>query len=237
VENRITQRQRGAGARRPADQTSRSLAGEIRRWAQLVLGLFLYGMASTLMIRSEFGLGPWDAFHVGLHRLTGISVGKISILVGVALVVGTWFIGVRPGPGTLANMVLIGVFIDLLLPIIPPATGWLRPGYHIASILLMGFATGLYIAAGLGKGPRDGTMLGIAERTGWSVRRVRIGIELTVLVLGWALGAKIGLGTVLFALGIGPATQWGLRIFGLLPTQASPGGGGRRDRPADRVEA
>jgi uncharacterized membrane protein YczE len=191
------------------------LARESRRWAQLLLGLFVYGLACALMIRSEFGLGPWDAFHVGLHRLTGMSVGVASIVVGVVIVAGTWFIGVRPGPGTLANMVLIGVFIDLLLPALPSATGWLRPVYHAAGTLLTGFATGLYIAPGLGKGPRDGMMLGIAARTGWSVRRVRTVIELTVLVLGWALGATIGLGTIVFALGSGPATQWGLRVFGV----------------------
>ena len=197
------------GARTP------TLARASRRWAQLVLGLFVYGLACALMIRSEFGLGPWDAFHVGLHRLTGMSVGVASIVVGIAIVGGTWFIGVRPGPGTLANMVLIGVFIDLLMPLLPPAAGWLRPAYHVAGTVLTGLATGLYIAPGLGKGPRDGMMLGIAARTGWPVRRVRTVIELTVLVLGWALGATIGLGTIVFALGIGPATEWGLRLFGV----------------------
>jgi uncharacterized membrane protein YczE len=159
------------------------------------------------MIRSEFGLGPWDAFHVGLHRLTGMSAGVASIVVGIAIVAGTWSIGVRPGAGTLADMVLIGVFIDLLLPALPPATGWLRPAYHAAGTLLTGFATGLCIAPGLGKGPRDGMMLGIAARTGWSVRRVRTAIELTVLALGWTLGGTVGLGTIVFALGIGPATR------------------------------
>lgn len=190
-----------------------TFARESRRWAQLVLGLFVYGLACALMIQSEFGLGPWDAFHVGLHRLTGMSVGAASIVVGLAIVGGTWYIGVRPGPGTLANMVLIGVFIDLLLPLLPPATGWLRPAYHSAGTVLTGLATGLYIAPGLGKGPRDGMMLGIAARTGWPVGRVRTVIELTVLVLGWALGATIGFGTIVFALGIGPATEWGLRLF------------------------
>lgn len=198
-----------AGARTSA------LGRESRRWAQLLLGLFVYGLACALMIRSEFGLGPWDAFHVGLHRLTGLSVGAASIVVGVAIVGGTWLIGVRPGLGMLANMVLIGVFIDLLLPAVPSATGWLRPAYHVAGTVLTGFATGLYIAPGLGEGPRDGMMLGIAARTGWSVRRVRTAIELTVLALGWALGATVGLGTIVFALGIGPATQWGLRLFGV----------------------
>ena len=197
------------------DARKSALSREPRRWALLVLGLFVYGLAVSLMIRSEFGLGPWDAFHVGLHRLTGVSVGVASIVVGVAIVGGTLFVGVRPGPGTVANMILIGVFIDLLLPVLPAASGWLRPVYHVAGMVLTGFATGLYIAPGLGQGPRDGLMLGIAARSGWSVRRVRTGIELTVLAIGWTLGATVGPGTLIFALGIGPATQWGLRLFGV----------------------
>ncbi|HEX7048908.1 MAG TPA: hypothetical protein VF188_01750 [Longimicrobiales bacterium] len=195
-----------------------------RRWIQLIVGLFLYGVAIALMIRSGLGLGPWDAFHVGLHRLTGMTVGVASIVVGLVIIIGTLFIGVRPGPGTLANMVLIGVFIDLLLPLIPAqAGGWLGLAYHVTGIVLTGLATGFYIAPGFGKGPRDGLMLGLAGRTGWSVRRVRTGIEATVLVLGWMMGAKIGIGTILFAAGIGPVTQWGLRLFGVVPEPARVG--------------
>lgn len=196
---------------------------ELRRWAQLVVGLFAFALATTLMIRSGLGLGPWDAFHVGLGRLTGMSVGVASIAVGFAILCGTWTIGVRPGPGTLANMVLIGIFIDVLLPVIPPATGWLALPAHLFGIGLVGMATGLYIAPGLGEGPRDGLMLGLAERTGMTVRRVRTLLEVAVLVLGWAMGATIGIGTILFALGVGPAAQWGLRLFGVEPgTEPAP---------------
>jgi uncharacterized protein len=169
----------------------------------------------VLMIRSGLGLGPWDAFHVGLSRLTGVSVGTASIGVGVAIVGGSLLLGVRPGPGTVANMILIGVFIDLLLPIVPDAAGWGMLPYHLGGIGLLGLATGMYIAAGLGKGPRDGMMLGVSARTGMSVSRVRTGIEATVLVLGWAMGGRVGVGTVLFALAIGPVTQWGLQLFGV----------------------
>lgn len=186
----------------------------LRRWTQLVAGLAGYAIAIVLMIRSGLGLGPWDAFHVGLHRLTGISVGTASVLVGLGIVAGSWFIGVRPGPGTLANMLLIGIFIDLLLPTVPPAPSpSVGYPYHLAGILLTGFATGMYIAPGLGKGPRDGLVLGISDASGWSVRRVRTLIELAVLALGSAMGARVGIGTLLFAFGIGPVTQWSLQHF------------------------
>lgn len=188
------------------------------RWAQLVGGLAVYAVAMALLIRSGLGLGPWDAFHVGVSELTGANLGVVVIGVGLAIVAGSWFIGVRPGPGTVANMLLIGVFIELLLPLTPAATSlWSSLAYHVAGIVLTGIATGLYIAPGLGKGPRDGMMIGVAERTGWPVRRVRTGIELSVLLLGWLMGARLGVGTILFALGVGPATEWGLRVFGAAP--------------------
>ncbi len=187
----------------------------LRAWLQLLVGLFGYGLSITLMIESQLGLGPWDAFHVGIHNKTGISVGMASIVAGLALLIGSWFIGVRPGLGTLANMILIGVFIDVLTPLIPPAHGWAWGlAYYLPGILVCGLSTGFYIAAGLGKGPRDGLMLGVSERTGWPVGRVRTLVELIVLALGWAMGATIGVGTLLFAFGIGPAMQWGLRVCG-----------------------
>lgn len=189
----------------------------LRAWVQLMVGLFGYGLSVALMIDSGLGLGPWDAFHVGLHNLTGMSVGVASIVAGLALLIGTWFIGMRPGPGTIANMIMIGVFIDLLLPWIPAADNWLWGlGYHLSGVLICGLATGFYIGAGLGKGPRDGLMIGLHQRTGWPVRRVRTVIELVVLLLGVAMGGTIGIGTLIFAFGIGPAAQWGLRVCGAL---------------------
>lgn len=192
-----------------------------RAWAQLLTGLLAYGLAVALMIRSNLGLGPWDAFHVGIHMLTGMSVGVASIVVGLIIVAGTTMAGVRPGAGTLANMVLIGVFIDLLLPVVPESSTWLvgLPMF-IAGVVLCGFATGLYIGARLGKGPRDGLMIAISEHTTWPVRRVRTIIELTVLVAGWLMGGAVGLGTILFTVGIGPVTQWGLQLFGFSATGA-----------------
>lgn len=191
------------------------------RSAQLVLGLLVYGFSLALMIRSSLGLGPWDAFHVGLHLMTGITIGTASILAGLVIVAGLLLMGVRPGVGTLANMVFIGVFVDLLLPVVPQAQGWIWPPiYFLSGIGLCGFATGLYIGAGLGKGPRDGLMIGLSQRTGWPVRRVRTLIEISVLAGGWLMGGTVGLGTVIFALLIGPVTQWGLQLFGITSTGA-----------------
>jgi len=188
----------------------------LRRSAMLVGGLFLYGVATALLIRSGLGLGPWDAFHVGVSGLSGLSVGVVIAGVGFVIILGTLLIQVRPGPGTVANMLLIGFFVDLLLPWTPAAAGWaLGLPFHLVGIALTGVATGLYIAAGMGKGPRDGLMIGLSERTGWPVRRVRTGIEITVLAAGWGMGALIGVGTLLFALGAGPAMEWGLKLFGV----------------------
>lgn len=184
------------------------------RWVQLVVGLFGYGAAVALMIRSGLGLGPWDAFHVGIHEITGMTIGTASIVVGFLILIGTYFMGVRIGAGTVANMILIGVFIDLLLPATPAAIDW-RWGlaYYAGGILTAGLATGMYIGAGMGEGPRDGLMMGLSRHTGWPVRRVRTLIEMCVLLLGWLMGGAVGVGTILFTLGIGPSVQWGLEIF------------------------
>ena len=197
---------------------TRVLAG---RWAQLVLGFVLWGAAIALMIRSGLGLGPWDAFHLGLHRLTGVSVGVASIATGLVIVLASLPAGIRPRAGTVANMVLIGVFVDLMLPLVPPATGRLLGfAYYAAALPLIGLGTGVYIAARLGSGPRDGLMLALAVRTGWPVRRVRTLIELSALGAGWAMGGTIGVGTVVYALLAGPAVQWGLKRYGVLPGAA-----------------
>lgn len=186
------------------------------RWAKLIAGLLGFAVGVTGMIRSGIGLGPWDAFHVGLHLQTGMSIGVASIVTGLAIVALSLAIGVRPGPGTVANMVLIGVFIDLLLPVTPPAPSYAwGAAVFLAAIVVCGLATGLYISARLGEGPRDGLMMGVARRTGWPVRRVRTLIELAALGSGWAMGGRVGLGTLLFAFGIGPAAQWGLRLCGV----------------------
>jgi len=196
------------------------------RFGQLILGLFGWGIAIALLIRAELGLGPWDAFHYGLHLQTGITVGTASILAGAVILLVTTRMGLRPGLGTWLNMLLIGVFIDLLLPVVPRASWWpLAVAYFAVAILLTGLASGMYIGAGFGHGPRDGLMVALAVRSGWSVRRIRTLIEATVLVGGWLMGGPVGLGTVAVMATIGPSVQWGLRLFGAMPSER--GGAGR----------
>jgi uncharacterized protein len=210
------------------------LRGSTKQWVRLMVGLFGCGLAVALMIRSRLGLGPWDAFHVGLHRLTGLTVGTVSILVGLVIICGTWFMKVRPGSGTLVNMVMIGVFIDLLLPVVPEAPGpaW-GFAYYFAAIVVFGLATGLYLGAGLGSGPRDGLMIGLSERSGWPVRRVRTLVELAVLAAGWSMGGRVGVGTILFAFTVGPAMQWGMQLGGVLPRRPIVLRGPARPAPSE----
>lgn len=192
----------------------------------------LFGVVIAMMLRSGLGLGPWDAFHAGVSRLTGITIGQASIVVGVVVLAGSMAMGVRPGIGTLANMVLVGVATDLAYPLVPSAAslgGGIVTGilYYVVAIAVGGYATGMYIGARLGAGPRDGLMVGLSSRFEWPVRRVRTCIELAALVAGWGMGARLGLGTVMFMLGIGPATQWGMRRFGLVRADGATVGAAR----------
>lgn len=193
------------------------------RWAQLILGLAGFGLSIPLMIRSGLGLGPWDAFHLGMHRLTGMTVGTATILAGAVIVAGSLFLRIRPGAGTIANMILIGVFTDLMLPWVPEGEGLFTGlGFYIVAIALNGLSTGMYMGARLGNGPRDGMILGISASSGWPFRRVRTLVEMFVLAAGFMMGGTIGIGTVMFALLIGPASQAGLQLFGVLPRKAVP---------------
>ena len=180
----------------------------------LVLGLAAYGLAVALMLRGGRGLGPWDLLHQGLSRVTGLSVGAISALVGLVILAGLARSKAPLGAGTFLNVVGIGAFLDafyLILPAAPnAATGW---AMHAAGVLGVGLGTGLYLAAAMGAGPRDSLMLVVARRTGASVRVVRTAIEVVALALGWALGGTVGLGTLAVAFGVGPAAQLGLRLF------------------------
>jgi uncharacterized membrane protein YczE len=179
----------------------------VRRIAQLVLGLVMFGAGIGLMLRSELGLPPWDVLHQGLARQFGLSVGLWSIIVSVAVLLLWLPLRERYGLGTLLNAVIIGVTIDATAAIVPVAgnrlTAWVM---LLAGILVIGFASGLYIGAQLGPGPRDGLMTGIARR-GPSIRLTRSVIEVTVLLVGWLLGGTFGIGTVIFALTIGPLVQ------------------------------
>jgi uncharacterized membrane protein YczE len=185
-----------------------------KRWFALISGLIIFALGLAFIIQANLGLGPWDVLHQGLSRLTGIPIGAVSIPVGLLIMLAWLPLGQRPGWGTLVNVVLIGVVIDLTLAILPhvedmPIRGLLLAG----GIIVAGVGSGLYLSANIGAGPRDGLMLGLAQRTGWSVRRVRTLLELIALVSGWLLGGAIGIGTVAFAFGIGPVVQVALRVF------------------------
>jgi uncharacterized membrane protein YczE len=174
------------------------------RLPRLLLGLLLCGLGIAGMVRSNLGLGPWDVLHQGLSELSGIPIGTVGILVGF-VVLAIWVpLRERPGLGTVLNVILIGVVIDLTLLWLPePDTLLVRVLFVASGPLLFGVGSGFYIGAGLGAGPRDGVMTGLARR-GLPVGGVRAGIEVTVLVLGWFLGGTVGVGTVLFATTIGP---------------------------------
>lgn len=175
-----------------------------RRLLNLYLGLLLYGTSLALMVSSGLGLGPWDVLHQGLARLIGLRLGWMVIGVGV-LVLLLWIpLRERPGLGTVSNVVVVGLAADAALAVLPePRQLAVRGTFLIAGIVANGVATGMYIGAGLGPGPRDGLMTGLARR-GYSVRLVRTSIELSVLALGWVLGGTVGVGTALYAVGIGP---------------------------------
>jgi uncharacterized membrane protein YczE len=206
------------------------------RWARFMVAMLGFGVSTALMIRSNLGLGPWDSFQVALHLLAGMSVGTATILVGVVIVCVTWSMGVRPGAGTIANMLAIGVFVDLVLPYTPAApNGAAALAYYLVAIVLAGVCSGAYIGTGLGKGPRDGMVMALSARYGWPVSRVRTAIELSVLGAGWALGGPVGVGTVLFSLLIGPAMQWGLRLFRVLPAAPPLRSPATRTRAARRA--
>ena len=176
-----------------------------RRLTQLYLGLVLYGASMALMIRAALGLNPWDVFHQGVAERLGLSFGTVTILVG-ALVLLLWIpLRQRPGIGTISNVIVIGLAVDAALAVLPaPGSLAVRLPMLLGGIVLNGIAGGAYIGAGLGPGPRDGLMTGWVRRTGGSVRVVRTVIEVTVLAVGWLLGGTVGLGTVLYAVSIGP---------------------------------
>lgn len=179
----------------------------IERISRCVIGLALFGVGVALLLRAELGAAPWDVFHSGVSERTGIPVGVVIIATGAALLL-TWIpLRERPGLGTVLNALEIGLVVDLALPLLPePEALWFRILAMLAGIALVGIGSGAYIGAGLGPGPRDGVMTGLARR-GWSIRRARTGIEVGVLVVGVLLGGSIGVGTAVFALGIGPLVQ------------------------------
>jgi uncharacterized membrane protein YczE len=180
----------------------------VRRLPQLLAGLTLYGVSMGLQIRSALGLDPWDVLHQALSNRTGLTFGTVTAIVG-AIVLLCWIpLRQRPGVGTVANIVVIAVAVDVTLALVTqPSSLVARIVLLVAGVVLNGLASATYIGVRLGPGPRDGLMTGFTARTGLSIRLVRTGIELTVLATGWLLGGTVGVGTVVYALAIGPLTQ------------------------------
>lgn len=187
----------------------------VRRFVQLQAGLVLYGVSMAMFIRADLGLDPWDVFHQGLSERTGLRFGWIVIIVG-ASALALWLpLRQRPGIGTVSNVIVIGVAVEGGLALVPaPGPVWARAVMLAAAVTLNGVATGSYIGARLGPGPRDGLMTGLVARfPRLSIRLVRTGIEVVVLATGCLLGGSVGVGTVAYALLIGPLTQVFLPLF------------------------
>lgn len=193
----------------------------VRRLAQLVVGVFVYGFSLSLLVWADLGLDPWDVLHQGLAERLGLSIGTVLVIASV-IVLALWIpLKQRPGVGTVVNAVGVGVAMDLSLAVLPSGPvplGW-RIAAMLAGVALNGIATAVYIGARLGPGPRDGLMTGLNRVTGRSIRLVRTVVELIVLAAGFLLGGTVGIGTVVYALGIGPIAQ----LF--MPLLRVPGGG------------
>ena len=187
----------------------------LKRWAKLFIGLASVGIGVAFTKQANLGLGPWDVLGDGLAQLTGIQLGTASIVIG-AVVMLLWIpMREKPGVGTLTNLLLIGVVMNVALVVIRSAGGFLMQGiWLIAGLLLIGAGSVYYLASQLGAGPRDGLMLGLSRKTGWSVRLTRTTLEVAVLVAGWFLGGAVGVGTVVIALAIGPIIQLMSRMTG-----------------------
>ncbi|WP_405874956.1 YitT family protein [Streptomyces sp. NBC_00005] len=185
-----------------------------RRLIQLYVGLALYGASSALLVEAGLGLEPWGVLHQGLAELTGLTIGVVSIIVGAAVLLLWIPLRQRPGLGTVSNVFVVGIAMDGTLALVPDLHSLaVRIPLLLAGILLNGVATGLYIAARFGPGPRDGLMTGLHRLTGRSIRLMRTAIEIVVVATGFTLGGTVGIGTVLYAVAIGPLAQLFLRMF------------------------
>lgn len=186
------------------------------RLLQLLLGLFLFGIASALMIRAGIGIAPWDVLSQGISARSGLAFGLVTNLVGVGVLLMWWPLRQKPGVGTVLNVLLIGPSAQLGLALLPAAQGLLwQTGLFALGLVLMAIATGLYIGARFGPGPRDGLMTGLHARTGQAIWKVRTLIEAAALATGWWLGGDVGWGTLAFALLIGPLCGLTLPLFDL----------------------
>lgn len=182
------------------------------RWASLVVGLLLFAFGIVLLLESELGLSPWDVLNQGVSEHTSLSFGTANIVIAVFVLVLARVLGARIGPGTVANAILIGLMVDGLLALdavntLSDSSLGARVMFMVAGILIIGIGSGFYISAGLGAGPRDSLMLVAAWRAGVRIGIARVAIEVVVTVIGFALGGTVGIGTLAFAFGIGPAVE------------------------------
>ena len=192
----------------------------VQRSLRLLAGLVLFGIALAALVQADLGLDPWTVFNQGVADRTGLTIGGVTIICSLLLLLVWIPLGQRPGVGTVANALIVGPVLDLGLVVIPaPAHLGAQVGYAVAAILGAAVATGLYVGAGWGPGPRDGLMTGLAAR-GVPIAWARASIELTVLVVGWLLGGTVGVATVLFAATIGPLVRQELRLLSLAPASA-----------------
>ena len=195
-----------------SDQAGRRRRGPrrlTRRLVQLSAGLVLYGITLGLLVRAELGVTPWDVLHQGLARQFGVSIGTVVIVVSLLLLLVWIPLRERPGLGTISNALVVGLVLNATLAVLPPIEAMpLRVLLVLTGVFLNAVATAAYIGVHMGPGPRDGLMTGLVRRTGGSVHVVRTSIEVTVVLIGWLLGGTVGLGTVLYALAIGPLVQF-----------------------------
>jgi len=192
-----------------------------RRLVQLYVGLVLYGFSIALMVRSDLGLAPWDVLHSGLTKHFPIDIGQALVIVSFVVMLAWIPLREMPGLGTISNALVIGLSTDVFLAVMSrPDTMGVRVSWLVAGIVLQGVATAAYIGAQFGRGPRDGLMTGLARRTGRSLRLVRTLMELTVFGIGLLLGGVAGLGTILYAVSIGPLSQALLPAFLVAPTRS-----------------
>ena len=187
-----------------------------KRIALVEVGLIVCGLAFAIMLRANIGLDPWDAFHQGISRMTGVAIGTVTVIVSFAVLVLWIPLRQKLGIGTIMNSITIGLTINVFYAWIPDASNYLfGVAYFLLGIVINGLGISMYIGGGLGPGPRDGMMTGLVKKTGRPVWLVRTAIEVVVLVLGWAFGGTLGLGTVIYAFVIGPVVHVMLPWFNL----------------------
>lgn len=204
-----------------------------RRIVQLVVGLALYGAGCALTVRAGLGVDPWTVLAEGVALQTGVGIGWVTNVLGL-LVLLLWIpLRQKPGAGTVANILVVGTVMQLVLDALPAVDGlWAQLGMLLGGIVAVAVASGLYIGARFGPGPRDGLMTGLHARFGWPVWACRAGVELTVLAIGWVLGGTVGIGTVLFALLIGPLVHMALPLLDTRRTRSVEPAGSRLPAPA-----